>query len=111
LPNACHTFQIIFETAQKAGLVAGQPSLSLYPPQIGKRLFSQWTIRVSLNEKLQRLRGALLPGDLIFLFNRYSGIPRGRSRGLRNRLRRFGCGGGFGHGDTPFAKEIIGSDR
>jgi len=32
------------------------------------RLFSEGIIRMPPNEQLQRLRGALLPGDLIFLF-------------------------------------------
>ena len=110
LRNACNTFQISFGTLEKVGRFCHPAWLSRHPPQIGLRLFSEGVIRVPLNEKLQRLRGALLPGDLVFLLNRYSGIPRGRSRGLRNRLLRFGRGGGFGHGDTPFAKKIIGND-
>jgi hypothetical protein len=99
-----------FGTLEKVGQFGHPACLSRHPPQIGLRLFSEGIIRVPLNEKFQRLHGALLPGDLIFLCHRYSGIPRRRSRGLRNRLLRFGRGGGFGHGDTPFAKKIIGND-
>ena len=94
-------------------VLAGSPSglLSRYPPKIGKRLFSKGSSGCLVNEKLQRLHGASLPGDLIFLFNRDFGIPGGRSRGLRNRLRRFARGSDFGHQDTPFAKKIVWIDQ
>src|SRR5216684_2102758 len=95
----------------RSGWFSSSSLLSHHASQIGACLFSKWVIRVSCDEKLQRLHGAALAGDLIFLFNRDFGIPGGRSGLLRNRLGRFARGSDFGHQDTPFAKEIAWIDQ